>query len=210
MRRLRAQLHPPPRRRARHRSCIGSPRARPTSRRWCGRSISASIRGCQAAGLSVLAHLEDLVARGVVRTDGPPSIAGIYRFAGLSLLAPCRRGGFLAGAGPLGGDCDRHRCPRAGRGCARHWRRRSCGRSARPSACRRASRRGVRTHAHDDVLAETHDRRARDRLDASFAAAGCGGRAYDHTPCALGDDGERGVIGRLRRHRRRFSGSMSG
>jgi glyoxylase-like metal-dependent hydrolase (beta-lactamase superfamily II) len=32
-----------------------------------------------AAGLSVLAHLEDLVARGVVATDGVPSIAGTYR-----------------------------------------------------------------------------------------------------------------------------------
>lgn len=35
-----------------------------------------------AAGLSVLAHLEDLVARNVVATDGPPSIAGLYRLAG--------------------------------------------------------------------------------------------------------------------------------
>jgi glyoxylase-like metal-dependent hydrolase (beta-lactamase superfamily II) len=35
-----------------------------------------------AAGLSVLAHLEDLVARGVVETDGAPSIAGRYRLAG--------------------------------------------------------------------------------------------------------------------------------
>jgi glyoxylase-like metal-dependent hydrolase (beta-lactamase superfamily II) len=35
-----------------------------------------------AAGLSVLAHLEDLVSRGVVATEGPPSIAGIYRLAG--------------------------------------------------------------------------------------------------------------------------------
>ena len=34
-----------------------------------------------AAGLSVLAHLEDLVARGVVATDGPPSIDGTYRLA---------------------------------------------------------------------------------------------------------------------------------
>lgn len=32
-----------------------------------------------AAGLSTLAHLEDLVARGVVATDGPPSISGTYR-----------------------------------------------------------------------------------------------------------------------------------
>ncbi|MFN3350635.1 MBL fold metallo-hydrolase [Pseudorhodoplanes sp.] len=34
-----------------------------------------------AAGLSVLAHLEDLVARGKVATEGTPSIAGIYRLA---------------------------------------------------------------------------------------------------------------------------------
>ena len=34
-----------------------------------------------AAALSVLAHLEDLVARGVVATEGPPSIAGVYRLA---------------------------------------------------------------------------------------------------------------------------------
>ncbi|MFL5040068.1 MAG: MBL fold metallo-hydrolase, partial [Xanthobacteraceae bacterium] len=33
----------------------------------------------RAAGLSVLAHLEDLVARGVVATDGPASISGTYR-----------------------------------------------------------------------------------------------------------------------------------
>jgi hypothetical protein len=32
--------------------------------------------------MSVLAHLEDLVARGAVATDGPASIAGHYRLAG--------------------------------------------------------------------------------------------------------------------------------
>jgi glyoxylase-like metal-dependent hydrolase (beta-lactamase superfamily II) len=32
-----------------------------------------------AAGMSVLAHLEDLVARGLVVTDGAPSISGVYR-----------------------------------------------------------------------------------------------------------------------------------
>jgi len=37
------------------------------------------------AGLSVLAHLEDLVARGRVATDGPPSIDGRYRLAGAPL-----------------------------------------------------------------------------------------------------------------------------
>jgi hypothetical protein len=34
-----------------------------------------------AAGYSVLAHLEDLVARGVVVTDGDPVIGGNYRLA---------------------------------------------------------------------------------------------------------------------------------
>jgi len=34
-----------------------------------------------AASLSVLAHLEDLVGRGLVTTDGPPSIGGTYRRA---------------------------------------------------------------------------------------------------------------------------------
>ena len=35
----------------------------------------------KAAGMSVLAHLEDLVARGAVTTNGPASIAGRYRLA---------------------------------------------------------------------------------------------------------------------------------
>src|SRR5262245_1179516 len=34
-----------------------------------------------AAGLSVLAHLEHLVERGIVATDGPASLAGTYRLA---------------------------------------------------------------------------------------------------------------------------------
>ncbi|HZQ11177.1 MAG TPA: MBL fold metallo-hydrolase [Pseudolabrys sp.] len=34
-----------------------------------------------AAGLSVLAHMEDLVARGLVETDGQPAIDGVYRLA---------------------------------------------------------------------------------------------------------------------------------
>ncbi|WP_075290093.1 MBL fold metallo-hydrolase [Pararhizobium arenae] len=34
-----------------------------------------------AAALSVLAHIEDLVERGQVETDGPPSLAGDYRLA---------------------------------------------------------------------------------------------------------------------------------
>jgi hypothetical protein len=32
-----------------------------------------------AAGYSVLAHLEDLVSRGIVATDGDPAIGGTYR-----------------------------------------------------------------------------------------------------------------------------------
>jgi len=39
--------------------------------------IDARLTG--AAGLSVLAHMEDLVARGLVKTDGAPSIDGVYR-----------------------------------------------------------------------------------------------------------------------------------
>ena len=34
-----------------------------------------------AAALSVLAHIEDLVERGQVETDGPPSLFGRYRLA---------------------------------------------------------------------------------------------------------------------------------
>jgi glyoxylase-like metal-dependent hydrolase (beta-lactamase superfamily II) len=41
--------------------------------------IGLDPRLVPAAGRSVLAHLEDLAARGVVATDGPPSIEGIYR-----------------------------------------------------------------------------------------------------------------------------------
>jgi glyoxylase-like metal-dependent hydrolase (beta-lactamase superfamily II) len=41
----------------------------------------------KAAGLSVLAHLEELVARRQVETDGAPSIAGAYRLAGAPLPA---------------------------------------------------------------------------------------------------------------------------
>src|SRR5215468_2438779 len=44
--------------------------------------IGLDQRLVRAAGLSVLAHLEDLVARSRVATDGAPSIAGIYRLAG--------------------------------------------------------------------------------------------------------------------------------
>ena len=33
------------------------------------------------AGYSVLAHLEDLVSRGIVATDGDPVIGGSYRMA---------------------------------------------------------------------------------------------------------------------------------
>jgi glyoxylase-like metal-dependent hydrolase (beta-lactamase superfamily II) len=35
-----------------------------------------------AAGLSVLAHLEDLLARGLVATDGEPSLRAVYRLVG--------------------------------------------------------------------------------------------------------------------------------
>jgi glyoxylase-like metal-dependent hydrolase (beta-lactamase superfamily II) len=43
--------------------------------------IGIDQRLAKAAGLSVLAHLEDMVTRGLVATDGPPSIDGRYRLA---------------------------------------------------------------------------------------------------------------------------------
>ncbi len=43
--------------------------------------IGIDPRLMKAAGLSVLAHLEDLVARGVVLTSGVPSVEGRYRLA---------------------------------------------------------------------------------------------------------------------------------
>src|SRR6267154_4501155 len=43
--------------------------------------IGLDPRLIKAAGLSVLAHLEDMVTRGLVATDGAPSIAGSYRLA---------------------------------------------------------------------------------------------------------------------------------
>jgi hypothetical protein len=44
--------------------------------------VGLDPRLTKAAGLSVLAHLEELVARGTVATDGETSIAGRYRLAG--------------------------------------------------------------------------------------------------------------------------------
>jgi glyoxylase-like metal-dependent hydrolase (beta-lactamase superfamily II) len=41
--------------------------------------LNPALRG--AAGLSVFAHLEDLVARGLVASDGPPMLQGEYRLA---------------------------------------------------------------------------------------------------------------------------------
>jgi len=43
--------------------------------------IGIDPRLVTAAGYSVLAHLEDLVARGIVATDGDPVIGGTYRLA---------------------------------------------------------------------------------------------------------------------------------
>jgi glyoxylase-like metal-dependent hydrolase (beta-lactamase superfamily II) len=43
--------------------------------------IGLDPRLTKAAGLSVLAHLEDLVTRGRVKTEGQPSIEGQYRLA---------------------------------------------------------------------------------------------------------------------------------
>jgi glyoxylase-like metal-dependent hydrolase (beta-lactamase superfamily II) len=44
--------------------------------------IGIDPRLVPAAGLSVLAHMEDLAERGVVATDGTPTLEGVYRLAG--------------------------------------------------------------------------------------------------------------------------------
>jgi glyoxylase-like metal-dependent hydrolase (beta-lactamase superfamily II) len=44
--------------------------------------VGLDPRLTRAAGLSVFAHLEDLVARGLIVTDGMPSFTGIYRLRG--------------------------------------------------------------------------------------------------------------------------------
>jgi glyoxylase-like metal-dependent hydrolase (beta-lactamase superfamily II) len=49
--------------------------------------IGLDPRLAGAAALSVLAHLEDLVARGLVATEGMPSISGTYRLTELPLPA---------------------------------------------------------------------------------------------------------------------------
>jgi hypothetical protein len=43
--------------------------------------IGLDPRLAGAAGLSVFAHLEDLVARGAVMTEGQPSVGGRYRLS---------------------------------------------------------------------------------------------------------------------------------
>jgi glyoxylase-like metal-dependent hydrolase (beta-lactamase superfamily II) len=47
--------------------------------------IGLDSRLTGAAALSVLAHLEDMVARGEITTEGPPSISGTYRLADVPL-----------------------------------------------------------------------------------------------------------------------------
>jgi len=44
--------------------------------------VGLDSRLTRAAGLSVFAHLEDLVTRGLVVTDGAPSLNGVYRLRG--------------------------------------------------------------------------------------------------------------------------------
>jgi hypothetical protein len=43
--------------------------------------VGLDPRLLKAAGLSVLAHLEDLAARGRVVTEGEPSVEGRYRLS---------------------------------------------------------------------------------------------------------------------------------
>ena len=60
--------------------------------------IGIDPRLTNAAGYSVLAHLEDLVARGIVATEGDPVIGGTYRLA--DFLTSPRKRGARAGIAP--------------------------------------------------------------------------------------------------------------
>ena len=108
-----------------------------------------------AAALSVLAHLEDLVARGLVETDGEPSIDGVFRPVadpasiprpGLGRAAdrarrlPRRR--LLRRVRPAAtpvSDESRRRVGQESRRCGQHCRRDRARHSATPSACRHRS-----------------------------------------------------------------------
>lgn len=70
-------------RRAREAAIVGRLKAGETDILSLVRDIYVGLdpRLTKAAGLSVLAHLEDLVARGQVRTEGAPAVGGRYRLA---------------------------------------------------------------------------------------------------------------------------------
>ena len=169
---LRRRLYPAPQGARGRRSCTGWPRARadiPTLVRAI--YVGLDPRLTKAAGMSVLAHLEDLVARGAVATDGPPSIAGRYRLARLSAFA----GAGLAGFGRLRRRLRRSRA--ADRvvdvleqaADARGIGAEIVAAVARGRAHVDARAVAVGADAHRHVVAEAHDRRARHRLDLAVA-----------------------------------------
>ena len=169
-----------------------------------------------AAGMSVLAHLEDLVARGAVATDGPPSIARRLPLGRAHPWPPAESGLLRRRLSSAGFSPSARRCQHVVDILEQAADARGVGAEivaavARGRAHVDARALARRPHAHHDVVAEAHDRRARHRLDRpSRRPAPCGGRASTTSPFALGDDRQRGVIGDLRRHAGQISGSMSG
>ena len=173
-------------RRARPRSCVGSRKGAadiPTLVRAIYIGLDPRLTG--AAGLSVLAHLEDLVARGVVATDGPPSIAGPTAWptppwrpaeAGLAPAFCCLRlflGGSRQDVVDLVDQCAH----------ARRWCRDRGGRSATPSARRCGRRRGS---ARMRTTTSSRKPRIGERAIASMqAVARRGPAAAAHRPRAI-------------------------
>ena len=141
-----------------------------------------------AASLSVLAHLEDLVARGVVATEGPPAIGSTYRLAD----APLRR---LSGL-------RRRLCRLLLLLLLRHrraeqivdvfdQRAHALGVGAEVVTAVARGRAHVdagavagRAHAHHHVVAKAEDRRSRHRLDDAVATR-LPAAAVGHRRCAI-------------------------
>ena len=164
-----------------------------------------------AASLSVLAHMEDLVARGLVATEGAPSIVGTYRLTELPLPQPERRDFFSLFLSSAFSGFSFFRLRARGRENVIHiFDQRADARSVAAQIVPAIARGGAdidpravrrRTHAHHHVLAKAEDWGARNRLDWRLTRGGERPRRtrIDDMPFPLGDDFHHRIVSFLRR-----------